>query len=647
MTSKKFKEALSQIGNSTDWEYDARGTGRKSRTKKRRRAVWTCVSCVLIFAVAAAVTVLAFSLNRPSKQPTQPGYVPYDGSSGIDGSANGMPDSPQLSLSDPPAEQTPAPDETPTETPTEKPTEKPTSVPIEEPAAGLAETADVFPDTDRRITFISYDEQEQQVNLNYGSFGAELIPAEVKGAHANCPGVYYDAGTGKVTCLYHEFLQVSGINVPADCSVEVRPDTVRAGLLVVRICAVNTLHTRDLWLYDRQTKTAARVELPAGCGNYESLDIYENCLWNGRLCISENTDGGRHVLYIYDAAAAEYTRVAMNDKNWVSGQFLSENQLLVNSGGYFVYVPGTGFTYDVIGEYDYCYGGKVYSIRNNGWALHGDVAVAVYDAETGARLDNEPVLVQTVLDDGTRVFLTRNSATGEEQVVLSDYSWGCYAWTPDRAYLYAYSATNGLMVCYSVADGTWITAQVPGISSEPVRIDGKLYTVYPEYSLAVSGDGVVLYYSRTLEEVPVIPDYGDEAVDSPCWDEYCEIKYCNFRDSTHFTFNRGRFIYNGGIIYSVNYNDMECFRNLLLKCLEGKGTPTGNHMTEADHYDMSIYVSCGILRMFFWTRNDTYYMCMDYNKTRGSANDVYEISSELYYSVDSMLVMILGEGRFW
>ena len=408
---------------------------------------------------------------------------------------------------------------------------------------------------------------------------------------------------------------------------------LKKDLFAVRIYEKNGLQTEGLWVFDRTTGYAASLPPPEGCSGYNEIYIYNKSLCNGRLSAGINTVDGRHFVYVYNTETKDGIRLTDSDSAWISAEFLSDRILLITDDGYSFYNVDTGKTVQVIGEYDYYAGGKVFSVKNWGWANHNDVEVAAYDAETGAMIDNENVLVQTVLDNGSKVFLTKNTTTGEENVILLDYSQNCYTWTRDGDYFYAYSAANQRLLCYSASDGEWFLNQVPAFNTEPVTIDGKRQAVFVSYAISVADNGneVILYFTRTIEEIQETPDYEDERVDSPYWDKYRDMKFRNFADETCFGIAVKENIKVDGTTIYYGSADMAGFKYFLLSCLE-KGTLVPDKQATRENYQSKeLALSCGFLMMDFFHEDGICYLSLGYHLPvpYGWTTEIYEIPETL------------------
>jgi hypothetical protein len=542
-----------------------------------------------------------------------------------------------------------------TATPTDKPSNNPTDIIDETPSLSTKEpdVASVFGIANPRqsnngewfskkeveIKQLSYTGLNSEVRtLKGSSLGMDLISTEVFGEHGDCPGLYYNRDKDEIICLYHEFLNAAGISVNEGYQAEFIADAEKQDYFVVRIYEINGTLTELLWVFDRSTGHASSLSLPEGCSGYNELYVYNKSLCNGRLSAGVNTDDGKHFIYVCNTETGEGIKLIESESAWISAEFLSERILLITNDGYSFYNVDTGKRVNVIGEYNYYADGKVFSIKNWGWANHSDVEVAAYDAETGALLDNEYVLVQTVLDNGSKVFLTKNTTTGEETVILADYSQNCYTWTRDGGYFYAYSAANQRLLCYSASDGEWFLNQVPAFNTEPVTIDGKRQAVFVSYAISAADNGneVILYFTRTIEEIQETPDYEDERVDSPYWDKYRDMKFRNFADETCFGIAVKENIKVDGTTIYYGSADMAGFKYFLLSCLE-KGTLVPDKQATRENYQSKeLALRCGFLMMDFFHEDDICYLSLGYHLPvpYGWTTEIYEIPETLFDEIN-------------
>ena len=640
MTEKEFKEAMHTIAGRED---SGQYYNYAEKMAKKRKVLRTGIICGSIAAAVIIVVTLGIVLGRmnavktpktydfdndtvlanPTEQagpvtaPTEQKGPTFNPTEGPTADPTEEPTKEPTKLPDP----TPVPTEEPTKEPTKLP--DPTSVPTAVPTEPVQETPggnnesyiapSWFSKGTLKLMPLLYKDLSRKIDsLRPPVIGADLIPTTVLGEHEDCPGVFYDPANGSIICLYHEFLEASGVTIPDSRYIEFKLDRVRGELTAVRIYDKNSVRTTDLWMFDRSASRAWRVPLPEGAASYDDINVYSNGLWNGRLCVSVNGGDNAHFISVYDVDNGSYTKVADNSNgSWISGEFIAENIIIISSDGYAFYNMDKGITIDVIGEYNYYANGKVYSVKNNGWALHTEVEVAAYNAATGAKLKNQSVLVRTVLDDGTRVFLVKDSTTGEENVILRNYDYSCYTWSRDYNYFYAFSSAEKRILCYSAADGNYFTNPCSGISVEPVVRDGKNYKVYAEYALAVADNNqdVYIYYTRTLEEMPDIPAYENEKVDSPYWDTYREIKFVNFDKEKVFFVGHKEDIVGAARISRECY-DMTVLRDFILKCLEQRGDIIDPQLVENRMNHLNTYIFCGSFMMDVFDVDGRYYVSM-------------------------------------
>ena len=614
MTNKDFLEALSEI--CSDPEYDNKFNNKKKKMKNTAKAVIVCAAA-LAAVIGAVLLFKSVSAKRPNANP------PYN---------NGT-----ILIKTNSEEVTPFDEPASTDAPGLEQT----------PKTVLAETK-WFDDTAFQVRQLTYANMDANIStLNSDNLGVRHISAEVKGDHADCQGCYYNAETGEVVCLYHEFLAVSGVKIDKGYGLRFYPDRVRDDLVAVRLYDEGSVLTEGLWIYDRKTGNVAEIGLPEGCGSYEELYVYENCLWNGKLAVGVNPVEGVHCTYVLNTDIGKAAVVpGTENSEWSSASFIGDNILLLTADGYSFLNIDTGTHAQVVGEYNYFTDGKVFSIKNWGWANHSDVEVAVYDAATGAIVDDQPVLVKTVLDGGARVFLVKNSTSGEETVILDNYDQNAYTWSKDNAYFYAFSEANRKLVCYSASDGQWIANTVLGVSTEPVTIDGKECTVDCSYALAVSdrNSDVTLYYTRTIEERLALPDYEDEKVDSPYWDKYREIKAANFDGKDRFS------MWFGGNPVGIIVKDMTWLRDEILTICDGNRIDKLPDQTDTDHLKVEIH--CGSVDIWFIEYEDACYAYLGYNMLNpvgghGHAEEMYEIPHTLLEAVESYYNETYNSGRWY
>ena len=493
----------------------------------------------------------------------------------------------------------------------------------------------------KRLSYSGID--DRVFTLNAENFGANLISAKVKGIHEKCRGVFYDQQNDQITCLDHEFLEASGLTIPEKSYLEFVIDRPGAQLVAVEIKEITYFRTQDLWIMDRGSGTAMRLELPEGCDSYGDISLSDRSFAGGILCMGINTGNGKHFISAYDTNTGETVRVAEStDGSGMYARFLSDRVLEIGKGGVkYLFNIDSNIMAELVGEYNYCSGDKVYSVKKWGWANHNDVTVAAYDANTGEILANENVLVQTVEDDGTNVFLLKNTTSGDETVILENFSENCSGWSSDFSCFYAYSGTSGKLICYFSESQTVETAFIESVDRSPVEIDGHTYAVFVNYSLAIGdkpGD-VTVYYTRSLQEVKEAPMYEDEAVDSPYWDEYRDIKFRNFPDETSFEYaDKGRIKDN--YVYGRQINDMTLLRDIILECLEAKGPLYKDFKNENDEGVMVGHLYCGDFRIIFYQYGETLCVTMPRNMSPIAEYDdagVYEFPESVFQNIEKRI----------
>lgn len=636
MNSNDFRDALSEIGNSADIQSMAEAVA-----KKRKNTVKiTILSAAAVFVVAAVAGVILIINSGNNKVnggsgngPVLVADTPSPAPESTDG--EGALDTPEAEEPTPEvnsAEPTALPTEEPTETP--EPTPEPHYLALE-PFWAKGEVLS--------IRNLGYDLIAPDiVSLEGGSISAKFIPTTVFGEHETCGKLYYNTETGAVFCVYHEFLKASGIEIPEDCAVYYLQDTVREDLICIMIEKRDTLELTDLWLFDMDDGTAARVELPAECESYAEINVYTPGLYNGRLALSVNGADDKHFVSVFNSATGEHAKMLENiDQSHISATFLAENVILISKAdGNYAYNTDTGSFFNVVGEHNICFDGLIYSVKNWWGAFHTEVKVAVYDAGTGEKVENRPVLVLTVLDDGSRAIIRVDSDTGEETVIIDQYDERATAWSKDYAYFYAYSSKYNKVLCYSVSSGDWTVAETEPLEKGDVEIDGERYFVFDSYSIAVDENckDVTLYYTRTVEKLQEIPGYEDERVDSPYWDMYREIKALNGLDQTtrwFVSYKEDRTKYGW---YGHDVSNMEVLRDIILKCLEGRGELIDYNLTEQDYDDVVLYISYGTFRMYFLEKNGQYYLslCANMAPPRGFVEEYSGIPEALYKEIVDM-----------
>ena len=644
MDRNNFTDALSKICN--DPEFEA-----KLKKRKRRKTLKRGLICAGVIIAVAGGIFLYNGIGRRLNESSNP--VLYNETEATPGIITEIP---YNETSGKVPEETPAAteeitknDETAGPEATNTPSEDPSDY-YDDSSDDVLLTIDLkwFDDSSFSVKQLTYASADADIRtFGTENLGVRHISAEVKYEHVHCNGCYYNAETGEVVCLNHEFLAASGLKLNEGYSLAFYSDHAKENLTLVRLYDDRSVLNEGLWLYDRNTKKAIPIGLPDGCDNYNNLYVYEICLWGGKLVLSVNQPGGRHYTYIIDTLKGEsFTVPETENGDWSSAEFIGENILLLTADGYSFLNINNGLKAGVVGEYNYYTAGKVFSVKNNGWASHKDVEVAVYDAETGEVLENENVLVQTVMDDGTMAFIIKNSTSGEETVILSKYSQSAYTWSNDYAYFYAYSEATEELVCYSAADGLWIKNTVPGIPAEIVKENNKQFAVNMTYSLAVAGryNEVILYYARTLCEIPLLPDYEEEKVDSPYWDKYREIKSVNFDSVAEFA------VFIDRNDWGICVNELNWIRDRILDICGSERIE--KLPVENVRKSRRLYIMCGLCTILLFEHENSCYAYLQYNMRIpvngwGIATEYYEISRELFDNMVNYYYEVFEAGRWF
>lgn len=623
MTGNDFNEIMHIIACSEDSEKYYREI---SNVKMQRKIVKIGTICAAAIVAVLAASLIAVKLSRHAKTP-----APIVYSSDVIIAATTAPSADTADNHDTVSENTPS-----------IPVNNTDILSVFGPANDLSGNKhEWFNSRTINVKQLSYTGMNSEIKtLSAYGLGTNLISTEVFGEHRNCPKVFYNTDNDEIVCLYHEFLAASQITLNDGFDVGFIPDILKKDLFVVSIYGKNRLLNEGLWVFDRSIGYASSLPLPEGCSNYNEVFVYSKSLCNGKLSVGVNTDDGRHFVYVYNTESKDGIKLIDSERAWISAEFLSDRILLITNEGYSFYNVDTGKTVEVVGEYNYYADDKVFSIKNWGWASHNDVEVAAYDAKTGAFLDNKDVLVQTVLDDATRVFLTKNTTTGEETVILADYSQDCYTWTRGGKFFYAYSASNQCLLCYSAESGEWFLTQVPAINTEPMAINGKIQAYYVSYAISATANDkdVLLYYTRTIEEIPETPGYEDEKVDSPYWDKYREMKFRNFADEKAFGIAVKENIHVNGEAATIffGFTDLEGFKYYLLSCLE-KGTLMPDKQASSENYQSKeLALRCGFLEMDFFHENGICYLSLGYHlpAPSGWITEIYEIPETLFDEIN-------------
>ena len=168
MTNKKFEEALTIIGNSSGFEENSNLIRDRLLRKRRRNTLFATIALVLVIGMTAGVIARNLLLKKN-------GVIQND------------------------------------------------NVPSGEVPNRVPHTFEV-----KRLLYS--EAGDDIISFRTDASGADLIPATVLGEHENCSGVYYDVKSGQTICILHEFLSVSGIGIPENCSADIRMDIFRSEL---------------------------------------------------------------------------------------------------------------------------------------------------------------------------------------------------------------------------------------------------------------------------------------------------------------------------------------------------------------------------------------------------------------------------------
>ena len=470
-------------------------------------------------------------------------------------------------------------------------------------------------------------------------FGATLIALNTEGEHKNCAGVYYNKYDGTIVCLEHELRNALGGGFPEGCELIFDPDSLDANKILVTAVTSGSSDTFCSYVLDRTEGMATAVSIPDGFTNYNEYRPAQ--IFGGKLLVMVNVNEGPKYLEVSDLKTGEQEKkIEIEDVQYINGSFIGENVLqIITDKGFYFYNLTNDLLAGVVGEYNYFFGGKVFSVKNNMGYLHSDVSVAAYDAETGEALANEKVLVETTLDDGSRVFLLKDTGTGEETVVIADYDINCSAWLSDHSRFYAYSSKNGKLACYYLETGTIETVDVEGASTEPEQICDDTYAAFVSYNLVLGNEpgDVILYYSRNVFKVEKTPVYEDEQVYSPFFEEYCDIKFRNFPEETSFTYaNKNGIVDN--LIYDRQVDDMEMLRDIIILTFEGKGQAVDGNTLNGD-ITMVGYLKCGSFRIIFYEIGEDIYFTLESNQSPLAENrdGTFECSAEVLDKINKKI----------
>ena len=471
------------------------------------------------------------------------------------------------------------------------------------------------------------------------NFGAQLIALNTEGEHKHCAGVYYNKYDGTIVCLEHELRNALGEGFPEGCELIFSPDPLDENTVLVKAVINGTSEVGSSYIFKRADGAATPVSIPEGLNNYR--EYLPAKIFGGKLLVMVNVNEGPKYLEVSDLKTGEQAKkIEIEDVQYINGSFIGENVLqIVTDKGFYFYNLTNDLLAGVLGEYNYFFGGKVFSVKNNMGYRHSDVSVAAYDAETGEALANEKVLVETTLDDGSEVFLLKDTGTGEETVVIADYDINCSAWLSDHSRFYAYSSKNGKLACYYLETGTFETVDVEGASTEPEQIGDDTYAVFVSYILALGNEpgDVTLYYSRNVFKVEKTPVYEDERVDSPFFEEYCDIKFRNFPEETSFTYaNKNGIVDN--LIYDRQVNDMVMLRDIIILTFEGKGQAVDRTALNGEVV-MVGYLRCGFFRIIFYEIGEDIYVTLDSNQSplAENRNGTFECSAEVLDKINKKI----------
>ena len=591
MTREQFREALAAAGEKYVTDENA--------LRKRARSGIIIKSCIIGAAVvfAAGAVLSAVLIFNASADPS--GGNPSDALVNVD---------PEVTPSE--TQNGILKESDPAETPFGSDSCQDNSTPG--PSVAPSETETGF-----NVKMLSFQSLEDElVSFGADAFSTRLISSTVKGEHEFCSGVFYDQQTGKIVCFEHEFLSASGMPIPEGCHLDFAIDAKNKNLAAVMIREQYTSRLADLWILDRKSGTASRVPLPGMCADYSEVGLWSRGLRGGMICLSVNTKSGGHFLYMCNSETGEaFVLTKSTGNSFVYGEFLADGILSVHiDGESYFYNTDDDMLTKTVGEYNYCNGGVVFSVRSWGGARHNDVVVAAYDAVTGEALDNMKVIALSFDDNGDGIFILKNTSGGDETVIFDDYIEPCYGWNDDFSYFYAYSEKNSSLLVFDAARQIWETVPLERVPKEPEVINGRTHVVYVSYYLAI-GDGpgdVTIYYKRTLWECKETPDYDDEKVDSPYWDEYRDIKFRNFADETSFEYADKSGICDN-CVYGREIRDMTLLRDIILECLEAKGSLYKDYRDTNDEGVMVGHLYCRNFRIIFRQYGDTLCISMPRN----------------------------------
>lgn len=636
MNDKDFREALSEIGNDPDALNSSNAIiNRKNRIK---RAVTISVTAVIVLAIAVTTTVvLSTKVLRNNNE--------YNGIDTVQEKPSRV-DETKAHI-----DETMAPeDESQTHVDETRASENETQAHEDETQAREDETP--IPHSDEPFWFKGESLTVKRlgyggggiVSFEEGCVGAKLISTTVFGEHESCGKVYYNTETQEIYCVYHEFLKASGISAPRNHYIYYMQDMVRDDLICIQIIEKNSLDMTDLWLFDMGNRSATRVGLPDGSSSYRDIDVYPQGLCNGKLALCVNDNSGNSFVSMFNSDTGEYQYFGKDaGLKSLTCAFLTETVLeLSTPDGYYAWNMVNSRMFELLGEHNIVFDGLLYSVKNWLGGSYKNAEVAVYDVETGIQSKgNGRVLVLAALDNGSYGVITVDDETGEKTVIMDHITRSATAWSRDYGYFYAYSDRDNRVLCYSVSTGQWTFEDVPPVDEDPVLIEGDTYAVFNSYRLAVddSCKEVLLYYTRTLEQIPDLPDFEDQKVDSPYWDVYRDIAANNYFTKTDFwsvTYKEDRIPGEGW--YGHDVANMEILRDSILLCLETRGETVDFNQVEIDDDCFKMLFRCGTFHMDFYEKDGRYYLrlCANRQHPLHFADEFSEIPEETFLEIMDM-----------
>ena len=618
--------------------------------------VFVPVAASLAAILLVAAVLLAVFASKMNKGP-------HGGNGDPDGKTQ-VTENPALAFpTETPAGETQIPAETATPSQSPTPTEIATAEPTQTPENPSVPTT--FTQDGVTVTYLSYKNANRElISFNGGSVGAEMIPTDVMGEHSGCGGVYYNRYTGEIICLEHEFIKASGIDVGKN-RLEFIVDRADRNNVVVTVLYENRYTPSGIWVMNRSEGTATALPLPDGYRGFQTdvLDLYVSDIYDGVVCVCVNSSQAGHYISLYDYKAGKTETAHYVEGKWTTGVFLTGNILeiqnfwntpsydgeteVVNHHETLFYNLDTKILVELPGDSNYYFGGKVFSVDDHQFPSSG---VAAYDAATGEVLANEKVLVVRENKHGSiRQISIKDTTTGEETVITENALASCMGWSDDNSRFYAYSAENSELYCFFAESQTWATISLKGISKDPVQIDGRVYAVFADYSLAVGDnpEDVTIYYSRTLQEVPETPAYEDERVDSPCWDEYRDIKFWNgFEKETYFYYATRENIIDSdgfGSIHTKRCDDFNLLKSLILFTLESRGDFTETKEFKVPDSVLVCTVYCMTFHMNFYELGDGMFLRIDreYSPLVEVVSGIYEFPKEAFQKIEEALAAIV------